>query len=183
MLINNIKYWNINGKEEKYDFSDENSLEGQFISYEDGWFEGITKNKTDKEEIFIFGTLIPDEKIELLQIYKNEINKPSVFVGLATEDGYIGKFSIIDPEGVNEFNGISYIETKLNKEQNNIYELQNRIECYLNSMMKDGNVVLYRNYLNIRAAILKKFKKDQHEDPFTAAETSQFLKILQIITE
>ncbi len=157
-VVNDIKvYWNLSkewnddktdhGYHCNWNFNENNMWEGQFILYEDGWFEGVAKDSNSEYamEGLIFGTYFPNQSIELVKIIPNEVSS-FIYRGKRDAKGYEGQVAIIDLIK-EELYGNNHIITRENKEHN-LKELATRINKTKEFLHDDNNRYLYEYMKN-----------------------------------
>lgn len=79
------------------DYEDENTWSGKIIVEEDGWFEGIIREKTEEDvDIFVFGIYLPESKIEVHTISPYIDRRATVYYGRKSLDTFFGRYEIED---------------------------------------------------------------------------------------
>ena len=158
---------------ESYDFNDRDMWEGQLILHNDGWFEGIVKDPYGHyhNDIFIFGAYFPYIAVELLKVTPAEVSDPFVFKCEKNQEGYAGRFSIIDALGEQPF-GVSYIVIQKSMNEN-LLDLQTRIGNWKSAMQGDNNIILYENTAKMRKEFCEILRRKYTGKTFTDEEMNK----------
>ena len=162
-------YWDMYGL---FEFNDDDMWKGKFLLEDDGWFEGIVKDKNSKYngDRFVFGIYHPDKVIELIKVSPADISDPIIFRGNKNNDGYYGVMSVAGFIAERVI-GVSRIETDSFKRETNddLKDLQNRIKAF-----KDINDFkdLYENTKRIRED-LSKYVLEKYEGETFSREDIQ----------
>ena len=151
------------------DYEAENTWSGKIIVEEDGWFEGIIREKTEEDvDIFVFGIYLPESRIEVHTISPYIDRRATVYNGRKSLDTFFGRYEIED-ENFSYQIGEAIVKTT---EIDDAYflctakELESRIkdfkECTLSKSSK------LPNYQKLRAfrdeAYKINFKNDVSDD-------------------
>ena len=155
---------------DKEGFDENHSWEGKLLLEDDGWFEGIVKekNKDFDGDIMIFGIYHPEKLIELVKTAPEYISEPFIFRGTKyDEDGYIGQFSLATLLG-EMICGNSIIKTN-EKEYNieEVNELQKRIDKFKLSRNYEE---MYENVKAIKAQLSDQALRDYECRHYTEEE-------------
>lgn len=152
-LVDIKGYWDMANM---YNFNDIDMWEGQFLLYDDGWFEGIVvdPNSFYAKDRFVFGMYYQEKSIELFKITPFNIRAPFVFRGIRNANGYDGSFDVIGLLGPKHC-GNSHIITKTAElVRENITEevevLETKIEKYKSNIMNQASKKLYDNTVAIK---------------------------------
>ena len=71
------------------DYEAENTWSGKIIVEEDGWFEGIIREKTEEDvDIFVFGIYLPESRIEVHTISPYIDRRATVYNGRKSLDTF-----------------------------------------------------------------------------------------------
>ncbi len=158
-------FWNTNNDA----FSKEGVYKSQVILYEDGWFEGITKDPLtiEKSESFIFGVYLTTKVIEGTILFSLKENKPFVFEGTKDAKGYTGHFherGLTKPK----LSGDSYVITSL-EEAKDFLELEGQIKALKEKVLSnENNSAIYNHQSYFRGHLIKEVK-----NKFNVEETSE----------
>ena len=128
-LYDIVGHWNI-GVSNVYNEID--MWKGQFVLYKDGWCEGIVNdpNSGYSKDMFVFGVYFEDKTIQLVKCAPIEDSDPFIFNCNKDSDAYDGSFTFVD--GLHC--GRSYINVTKAKKQENIDQLNNKINNFKNTM-------------------------------------------------
>ncbi len=170
-LIDIKGYWDMSGD---FRFNDNDMWEGKALLDEDGWFEGVAvdPNSSYGKDRLIFGIYHPDKIIELYKFTPIDVSSPFLFHGMKLNKGYDGPFATIGLFGTNPC-GVSRIvvEEKEAVKDNDILELETRINNYKQNTMDDVGKQFYENSLAIRNILCEVILRNYEGRLFTEEET------------
>jgi len=172
--LNDIKgYWDMSYS---HDFNEQDMWKGQFILYEDGWFEGIVIDPASPylKDRFVFGVYFPNKGIELLKVTPSEVSSPFIFRGKKDAKGYDGNFNAIGLFGEQEM-GVSHITTQ-ESELQDTQDLETRIDAWKESMVGDENNFLYENTVQMRFQMIKTLKAQYEGRKLPKEEVDKILE-------
>lgn len=184
--LNDIKgYWDMSYS---HNFNDRDMWEGQFLLYEDGWFEGIVvdPNSPYVGDRLIFGAYFEELAIELLKATPSDISDPFIFRGKRDAKGYDGKFSVISLFGESVC-GVCHIITQVTEKkddinQNDIVQLEARIKNFKDNM-DETLQNLYGNTLAMRSQYIELIKRQYQGKTFSAVEMDKIKEVTDPIAE
>jgi len=168
-------YWNMG---DDHNFNDNNKWEGQLILEDDGWFEGIVNdpNSPYTDDRFIFGAYFPNvPAIELLKVTPAEISAPFAFKCKRND----GRFYVIDELGEQPL-GVCGMAIEKSANQD-LTELQARINSWKDSISDDENSLLYENTAKMRKEFCEILKRKYTGESFTEEEITEMEKVTRPI--
>jgi len=142
MLYDVKTFWN---EKDEWDFTDDRMWTGEIIKQEDGWFEGIAKDK-NSEERFIYGVYGPEEFFYLWFLNSKGAEGSLYYKSVAEPDeGYYGDVTLLDTSGIEVAKiGNCHFIIQKNKKQD-ISNLLKKIDNWKHEMFDDERINLYES--------------------------------------
>lgn len=174
----------------EYQFNDRNMWEGKILVEDDGWFEGVVKEPSSMsypDDRFVFGVYHPGKVIRLFKWTPTSISSPFVFHGEKSDDGYQGKFEVIDLFGSMPF-GVSCIITEEADKVRDVTDMEvngvkARIDRYKDLLMDDIGREFYDNSIALRNSMCKIVLRNYEGRVFTQEETDTIMEEVGPVNE
>ena len=162
-------------------YKDENYWEGSIIVSEDGWFEGIVVDGSDKPHFkrFVCGVLVDNKHIELIKLTPEGVSAPIIFKNdMFNNTNYSGNFY-----GISLFGERLIGSSKINI-QDNFFVLNNEAEMnlcsdinYFKINMDMSNKSFYENTLLTKKDMINILTKNAKGEKFTSKEKEHYKKV------